>query len=356
MKLKIYKRLINLLILGGIVTINGCCEYETIKRAHEEEESKEEEIKVSNITIPYTEPVIIETEKLRSEKATNQIVSINSLPEDTISKNDVEETFEWDKYKYVVYVKALKETKLYSSINEDAEVLKTLEKNDTFIKTDLYYDDFYEVNYNDGVAYIPRKDSKVLVRPTFEHNFTKVVKINKDATLYIDPTLKTKYTTYSDNFEIAEVYQEHDDIYLVKTIDYVGYINKNDTEDITEDMFIVVDKSSQNMVIYKDNEKIIDTPVTTGAPTPETETPIGEYEIWCADRNRYLSGAGYKVFVQAFWGFLEGYGIHDAPWMPQEKIGEIPPESHGCVRTPDNVVEEMIEIDVGKGTKVYVKY
>ena len=356
MKLKIYKRLVNILILGGIVTINGCSEYETIKRVHDQEPT-EEEIKVSELTIPYSVPTIIETEKRSSDNTTLSVNELTTtISENTVSENNVEETFEWDKYKYVVYVKALKETKLYNGMKEDSEVIKTLEKNDTFIKTDYYYDNFYEVEYNDSVAYIPRSDSKVLVRPTFEHNFTKVVKINKGATLYIDPTLKTKYTTYSDNFEIAEVYQEHDDIYLVKTIDYVGYINKSDTEDITEDMFIVVDKSSQNMVIYKDNEKIIDTPVTTGAPTPETETPIGEYEIWCADRNRYLSGTGYKVFVQAFWGFLEGYGIHDAPWMPQEKIGEIPPESHGCVRTPDNVVEEMIEMNVGKGTKVYVKY
>ena len=358
MKLKINKRLINLLILGGIVTINGCCEYEQIKDFHESEEKEEKEIKVSEIEIPFSEPTIIETERLASDRvnvSVNEMVSNNSVSKNIVSENEAEETFEWDTYKYTVFVKTLKATKLYSGMEEDVEVLKTLEKNDTFVKTDYYYDGFYEVEYDGNVAYIPRSDSEVLVRPVFEHGFTKVVKINKGSTIYIDPTLKTNFTTYDDNFEIAEVYQEHDGVYLVRTIDYVGYVDKNDTEDITEDMFIVVDKSSQNMIVYKDNERKIDTPVTTGAPGVDTETPIGEYSIWCTNFNRYLSGVGYSVHVDAFWGFKGGYGIHDAYWMSEESFGKIEPESHGCVRTPTNEVHEMMKMGVGDGTKVYVK-
>ena len=342
MKIKISKRLINILILGGCVTFIGCA------KKVEQEEPKPEPIVID---VPTTTPTIIEKE-VKEEKEDNNV----SEDKIAVSNNEIN-VYRWDIPKYVTYVDAVNNTSIYSNTNQDSEILGELKRHDRLVKKDDYFNDYYEVEYNGQTAFVPKENTKVEVKQEFNHNFTKVVKIKKDASIYTDDCLDNPIVIY-DDFEIAEVYQEHDDIYLVKTIDYVGYVRKEDTEDILDDTFVVVDKSNQNMLLYNNNEIIVDTPVVTGKPISDRDTPLGDYNIWYSGYDRDLVGADYRVHVDSFWAFKDGYGIHDANWRPQGDFNNNETwktkGSHGCVNAEIEQIQKMKNY-VKTGTRVFIK-
>lgn len=165
--------------------------------------------------------------------------------------------------------------------------------------------------------------------------------------------------------ECLEVYAEVDDLYLVKTNEYIGYINKTNIEELTG-TFVVVDISSQEVKLYSDNQVILTTPVVTGKPS--TPSDKGLFEIYDISGPRYLVGPGYKSYVDIMMKYNGGEGLHDAQyhkhengfkhgWRDSSEFGGetyLTDGSHGCVNMlHDAAMTVRDNVDIG--TKVLVK-
>ena len=165
--------------------------------------------------------------------------------------------------------------------------------------------------------------------------------------------------------ECFEVYDQVDDICLVKTNEYIGYVSTTDLEELLG-TFVVVDISSQEVKLYCDNEIILTAPVVTGKPN--TPSDQGIFEMYNISGPRYLIGPNYKSYVDTMMKYNGGEGLHDAEYHqhedgfqhgwrdPSEFGGEtyLTDGSHGCINMLHEdamTVKEYVEI----GTKVLVK-
>ena len=165
--------------------------------------------------------------------------------------------------------------------------------------------------------------------------------------------------------ECLEVYDKTDDLYLVKTNEYIGYVKEENLEELSG-TFVVVDISSQEVKLYSDNELLLTTPVVTGKPS--TPSDQGLFEIYDISGPRYLIGPNYKSYVDVMMKYNGGEGLHDAEyhehedgfkhgWRGKEEFGGetyLTDGSHGCInmlREDVMTVKDYVEI----GTKVLVK-
>ena len=86
--------------------------------------------------------------------------------------------------------------------------------------------------------------------------------------------------------------------------------------------------------------QVYSTPVTTGDVADGDATPTGSWVVQGKDTDTYLTGPGYRDYVQ-FWIPFDGdIGFHDASWqtMPFGSLGYTTLGSHGCVHLPLPVV------------------
>lgn len=100
--------------------------------------------------------------------------------------------------------------------------------------------------------------------------------------------------------------------------------------------YIEIDIARQHMWLYKEGNLIVDSPVVTGNVSQGNGTPTGVGRVWSRERNRYLTGADYRSYVNYWLPFnWSGCGIHDSSWRSQYG-GNIykTSGSHGCVNTP----------------------
>lgn len=225
-------------------------------------------------------------------------------------------------------------------------------------------DDWYRINYQEEEAYVHSSCVNEKTKYEFPYEFKKVVYLVKDKEIYIDDDLNNQIDMLPE-LECCEVYEEYEDSYLIKTNDYVGYINKNDVEELTG-TFVVVDISDQELRLYEDNQLILTSPIVTGKPS--TPTNEGLFDIYNITYNRYLVGKGYKSYVDIMMKFDGNIGLHDAEyhtnedgfkhgWRDRSEFGGetyIKHGSHGCVNMPHDEVMEVSE-HVELGTKVLVK-
>lgn len=225
-------------------------------------------------------------------------------------------------------------------------------------------DDWYRINYQEEEAYVHSSCVNEKTKYEFPYKFKKVVYLVKDKEIYIDDDLNNQIDMLPE-LECCEVYEEYEDSYLIKTNDYVGYINKNDVEELTG-TFVVVDISDQELRLYEDNQLILTSPIVTGKPS--TPTNEGLFDIYNITYNRYLVGKGYKSYVDIMMKFDGNIGLHDAEyhtnedgfkhgWRDRSEFGGetyIKHGSHGCVNMPHDEVMEVSE-HVELGTKVLVK-
>ena len=168
--------------------------------------------------------------------------------------------------------------------------------------------------------------------------------------------------------ECLEVYDQLDDTCLVKTDEYIGYVNTTNLEELTG-TFVVVDISSQEVKLYKDNQVILSSPVVTGKPG-KNESDKGLFEIYDISGPRYLidPNGKYKSFVDIMMKYNGGEGLHDAEyhthedgfkhgWRSIEDFGGetyLTNGSHGCINMiRDDVMFVRDHVDIG--TKVLVK-
>lgn len=172
-------------------------------------------------------------------------------------------------------------------------------------------------------------------------------------------------TVILPKLESLEVYDQIDDVCLVKTDEYIGYVNTSNLEELLG-TFVVIDISNQELKLYSNNEIVLTTPVVTGAPkTPSDE---GLFEIYNISGPRYLIGPNYKTYVDTMMKYNGGEGLHDAEyhkhedgfkhgWRDKSEFGGetyLTDGSHGCINMlHDDVmtVKEYVEL----GTKVLVK-
>lgn len=196
----------------------------------------------------------------------------------------------------------------------------------------------------------------------------KVYYVTSDTNLTIPSYLSDSGSEESVNLprlECLEVYDQIDNICLVKTNEHIGYVNTDSLEELLG-TFVVVDISNQELKLYRDNEIVLTTPVVTGKPSSPSDQGI--FEIYNISGPRYLIGPNYKTYVDVMMKYNGGEGLHDAQYHQHEDgykhgwrdVSEFGGEtyltdgSHGCINMlHDDVmtVREHVEI----GTKVLVK-
>lgn len=100
---------------------------------------------------------------------------------------------------------------------------------------------------------------------------------------------------------------------------------------------VFVSLTQQHMWACSLTKQVYDTAVTTGAYKIDGDaTPTGTWHILAKETNLYLTGPGYKDWVQYWMPFYSDYGFHDASWQtfnfgsPQYATDG----SHGCVHLP----------------------
>ncbi len=127
-----------------------------------------------------------------------------------------------------------------------------------------------------------------------------------------------------------------------------------DADDIG-DTYVEIDLTNQRMWFYKNGSLIVDTPVVTGNPLKNNETPSGG--VWSLKgkyRNAILKGQGYATPVDYWMPFNGGVGIHDL--QARYYFGGsiyMGAGSHGCVNTPLAAVK-LIYQNIESGTPVVV--
>ena len=103
---------------------------------------------------------------------------------------------------------------------------------------------------------------------------------------------------------------------------------------------VVVSISQQAAWMCQGTTQVLSTPVTTGDVSAGDATPTGSWVVQGRDTDTYLTGPGYRDYVQ-FWIPFDGdIGFHDASWqtMPFGSPGYTTQGSHGCVHLPLPVV------------------
>ena len=116
--------------------------------------------------------------------------------------------------------------------------------------------------------------------------------------------------------------------------------------------YVEIDLSSQKLWLYKDGERIVTTNLVSGSVAEGHRTPTGVYSIYAKQTDRYLSGEGYRSWVNYWMPFLGGYGLHDASW--RSSFGGTIYHydgSHGCVNLPSSAAKKIYN-NVSVGTKV----
>lgn len=146
-----------------------------------------------------------------------------------------------------------------------------------------------------------------------------------------------------EKYETLRVLGEYEEWYLVMTNDYqFGFVSKEYTNTL-KGIFIVVDKSKQQLFMYQNDELLYTTPVTTGKD--ETPSDTGLFKVFRMATDTYLVGEDYREFVEFWIQYNGGEGIHDARWRSSYGGEDYHTRgSHGCINTPREVVEKVYQL------------
>lgn len=129
------------------------------------------------------------------------------------------------------------------------------------------------------------------------------------------------------------------------------YSVKNATIDNT---YVEVDVPQQHLWYYVDGELVLECAVVTGNASNHA-TPLGCYYITEKVNGKYLTGNGYKTWVNRWMRLTNtGIGLHDANW--RGSFGGniyLSNGSHGCVNMPSTKAAELYKL-VDVGTKVII--
>jgi len=154
---------------------------------------------------------------------------------------------------------------------------------------------------------------------------------------YIDAYQKVlRLATYPDGTDLVE-WDNGSQV-------YIAYMYTENLVDLPT-LFVEVDISSQTVNLVRSGEVEYTSSIVTGHPN--TPTRIGYFNIDSRETNRYLSGPGYKVWVNYWMPFDGGIGLHDADgWRTSKEYGGetyITDGSHGCVNMPNEAAKYLYE-------------
>lgn len=228
---------------------------------------------------------------------------------------------------------------------------------------------WYEVEYYGKLAYISGDYIIETTNNDINGQIEKICYVKEDTNITIPSHVSEsgiEENVTLPKLECLEVYDQIDNKYLVKTNEYIGYVNNDEKIEELNDTFVVVDISSQELTLYSDNEIILKTPVVTGKPS--TPSDQGLFEIYDISGPRYLIGPDYKTYVDIMMKYNGGEGLHDAEyhthedgfshgWRNKSEFGSntyLKNGSHGCINMQhDDVMTVSESVDIG--TKVLVK-
>lgn len=116
--------------------------------------------------------------------------------------------------------------------------------------------------------------------------------------------------------------------------------------------YVEIDMINQTLWVYKNGEKVVETPIVTGNISAGVRTPVGVYSIYEKKTDTWLVGKTFRDFVNYWIAFKGNYGIHDASW--RDAFGGSIHKyngSHGCVNLPPSIAGQVYN-NVSIGTKV----
>jgi len=340
MNTKITKKMTALLLTGAMFTLVPACSLE-IKNEVEVTPIVTETIAptieptIAPTIVPTIEPTIEPTVKPTEEP-------IYKPEPDTLESDTIP----------VFYAYSLNRTNIYASPDSDSDLLGIFAQDRYFELISCDNLDYCIIDYYGRDGYVSKNDIVPIERRIINMPMIAKGYLPKKAPIY-----ETKELDQTDNIleklEFVEIYKEYEDCYLVETIDYVGYVKKEDVK-ILEGTMVVIDRSSQEMKLYEDNEMTIKTPVVTGTRNTSRESDLGLFTVHTKAKNLYII-PNYWVDCVAYYN--GGEGIHTAEWRTEWEFGGdtyLTNGSHGCINTPHD--EAMYIYDaMPKGNKVLVK-
>ena len=230
----------------------------------------------------------------------------------------------------------------------DTPKLDQLKKGDMLNFILIYNDEWYQVEYNDDVAFVYKDYSKITSNYSMDSELVDMMfMISKNPMYDIDTMEEIKNIPKN---EVIEVYAQYCDYYLAKFNNTIGFVEKKHCQSLG-DKYIIIDISSQNLKLYIDDKVIIDTPVVTGKDS--TPTYCGIFEIY--EKGENVTWPEFNVTVEHTMAFNRGEEIHGAKWR-KEFGGQIYKKdgSHGCVNVQVEIMGELYEL-TELGTLVLVK-
>ena len=116
--------------------------------------------------------------------------------------------------------------------------------------------------------------------------------------------------------------------------------------------YVEINLAAQDVFLYVDGKKILETDCVTGNASRGYDTPAGTYSITYTERNATLNGENYSTPVKYWMPFNRNIGLHDASWRSSFG-GEIYKYngSHGCVNLPPDKAAKLFQY-VKKGMPV----
>lgn len=148
-------------------------------------------------------------------------------------------------------------------------------------------------------------------------------------------------------------YLVYDEAGNYNSVDRTVYVGT--TEQISANTYVAVSIDEQYVWFYKNGVVLVSSPIVTGTKGVN-ETPRGNFQILSKSRNIYLTGPGYRSFVN-FWMKItpNQIGLHDAGW--RSSFGGsiyLSNGSHGCINMPYYVAQTIYEnASIGTKVKVY---
>lgn len=259
-------------------------------------------------------------------------------------------------------IETIYNTKIRTDMSLTSEVVDIISKGAVIDKYVLI-GEWYQIIYKNQICYIHSSCVKEKIEYDMIDTFIKKMYLTNDEVL-----IDFDNNVYMiPKYECVDVYGEENGLFLVKTVNVIGYMNKKNLKELS-DTYVIVDISEQKLELYSNDELILETPIVSGLPTKSRESDLGIFSIYSITNNRYLVGPNYKTYVDVMMKYNGGEGLHDAEyhtnsdgfkhgWREKGEFGGntyLTNGSHGCINMPHDAALNTYE-HVKIGTKVLVK-
>lgn len=119
--------------------------------------------------------------------------------------------------------------------------------------------------------------------------------------------------------------------------------------------YVEVSIDNQHLWYYENGSLVLDCAIVTGTKG-KNDTPIGCYYITEKINGKYLTGPGYKTWVNRWMRITDrGHGLHDANWRSSFGGSIFTYDgSHGCINMPNEKAANLYEkVSVGTIVLIY---